>query len=69
MCFHDRWFLIGWGLLLGLAELFNQTHRAALETTLEAATGTGVDELSQEVTYEISSIFEFGCPTHFDELN
>lgn len=45
--------LLIWGsFLLGLAQLLNETHRTALETTLEATTGTGVnefDELSDEI--------------------
>ena len=45
MCFNDSGFFIGWGFLFGLAQLFNQTHGATLETTLKTSTSTGVDKL------------------------
>ena len=35
--------LVGLGLLLGLAELLDQTHGLALETAVEPAAGAGVD--------------------------
>jgi len=38
--------LIGGCLLLRLAEFFDESHRTALETPLEASASTGVDELS-----------------------
>lgn len=41
----DGGLLIGRSLLLGLAELFDEAHRAALETALEPSAGTSVDEL------------------------
>lgn len=45
MGLDDSRFLIRRSLLLGLAQLLNETHRAAFETTLEPAAGTGMDEL------------------------
>jgi len=41
----DSRLLIGGSLLLGLAELFDETHRLALETALELSASTSVDEL------------------------
>ena len=39
--------LVGLGLLLGLAELLDQTHGLALETAVEPSAGTGVDEVTE----------------------
>jgi hypothetical protein len=39
--------LVGAGLLLGLAELLDETHGLALETTVEPSAGTGVDEVAE----------------------
>lgn len=47
MCLDEIGLLVGLGLLLGLAELLDQTHRLALETTVEAAAGTGVDDITE----------------------
>ena len=42
---YDGRLLVWWSLLLGLAQLLDETHRLALQATLEPAAGTGVDEL------------------------
>lgn len=39
--------LVGLGLGFGLAKLLDQTHRAALETTVESTAGTGMDEVAE----------------------
>lgn len=39
--------LVGFGFLLGFAELFNEAHRLALETAVEAATGAGVHDIAE----------------------
>ena len=39
--------LIWLSLLLGLAELLDETHGATLETTVEPATGTRVDDIAE----------------------
>ena len=36
--------LVGLGLLLGLAELLDEAHGLALETTVDPAAGAGMDE-------------------------
>jgi hypothetical protein len=41
--------LVGLSLLLGLAKLLDQTHRLALETTVEPTAGTGVDNITELV--------------------
>jgi len=43
------WLLVGLGLLLRLAELLDQTHRLALETTVEPTAGAGVDNITELV--------------------
>ena len=45
MCFDDSGFFIRWGFLLGLAQFFNQTHGATLETTFKTTTSTRMDKL------------------------
>jgi hypothetical protein len=39
--------LVGLSLLLGLAQLLDQTHRLALETTVEPTAGTSVDNITE----------------------
>lgn len=39
--------LVGPGLLLGLAELLDQTHGLALQTAVEAAAGTSVNDITE----------------------
>ena len=45
--------LVGLGLLLGLAELLDQTHGLALEATVEASAGTGVDDIAELLAGEV----------------
>jgi hypothetical protein len=47
MSLDEIWLLIGLGLLLALAELLDQAHRLALETTVEPTTGTSVDDITE----------------------
>jgi len=47
------WLLVWLGLLLGLAELLDQTHWLALETTVEPATGAGVDDIAKLLGGEV----------------
>jgi hypothetical protein len=39
--------LVGLGLLLGLAELLDQAHGLALQTTVEPAAGAGVHDIAE----------------------
>lgn len=50
--------LVGLGLLLGLAQLLDQTHGAALETAVEPAAGTGVDEVAELLGGEVEESVE-----------
>lgn len=50
--------LIGPSLLLRLTELLDQTHRLALETTVEPTAGTGVDDIAELVGGEIQQSVE-----------
>lgn len=45
--------LVGPGLLLGLAELLDQTHGLALQATVEATTGTSVDNIAELLGGEV----------------
>lgn len=45
--FHQVGFLVGLGFLLGFAELFDQTHRFALEAAVESTTGTSMDDIAE----------------------
>ena len=47
VCLDEVWLLVWLGLLLRLAELLDQTHGLALETAVEPATGTGMDEVAE----------------------
>ena len=45
--------LIGFRLLLGLAQLLDQTHGLALETTVETTTSTSVNDIAELVGGEV----------------
>lgn len=60
MGLHNGGLLIWWSLLLGLAQLLDETHGLTLETALEPATGAGVDELE---TPKFHSVFPV-CKRH-----
>jgi len=45
--------LVGLGLLLGFAQLLDQAHGLALQTAVEPATGTGVDDVAKLLRGEI----------------
>lgn len=47
MCLDEIGLLVGFGLLLRLAELLDQAHGLALETTVEPTTGAGMDEVAE----------------------
>jgi hypothetical protein len=49
MRLDEIWLLIGLRLLLGLAQLLDQTHGLALETAVEPTTGTSVDDIAELV--------------------
>jgi hypothetical protein len=50
--------LIGLSLLLGLAKLLDKAHRAALQTTVDPAAGTGVDDIAELVGAEVQEAVE-----------
>ena len=53
MRLNEVWFLIGLCLLLGLAQLLDQTHGLALETAVEPTTSTSVDDIAELVGGEV----------------
>jgi hypothetical protein len=57
----DQIRLLVWlGLLLGLAELLDQAHRLALEAAVEAAAGSGMDDVTELVRGEVQKSAERG---------
>ncbi len=46
-------FLVGLGVLFGLAQFFNQTHGFALQAAVEAAAGACVDEVAELLGGEV----------------
>lgn len=53
MCLDEIRLLVGLGLLLGLAQLLDQTHWLALEPTVESTTGTGVNDIAELLGGEV----------------
>lgn len=53
MGLDEVWLLVWLGLLLSLAELLDQTHWLALETTVESSAGTGMDEIAELLGGEV----------------
>lgn len=47
------WLLVWLGVLLSLAELLDQTHRLALETTVEPTASAGVDNITELIGGEV----------------
>lgn len=45
--------LVGLGLLLGLSELLDQAHGLTLETPVDPAAGTGVDDIAELIGAEV----------------
>lgn len=45
--------LVGLGVLLGFSQLLDQTHRLPLQTPVDSATGTSVDDISQLLGVEV----------------
>ncbi len=54
------WLLVWLGLLLGLAELLDQTHWLALEAAVEASASAGVDDVTELVRGEVQESTERG---------
>lgn len=50
--------LVGLGLLLGLAELLDQTHGLALEATVDTSAGTGMDDITELVGRKVEEPVE-----------
>ncbi|KAL3704663.1 hypothetical protein TMatcc_008335 [Talaromyces marneffei ATCC 18224] len=53
MCLDEVGLLVGLGLLLGLAELLDETHRLALQATVETTAGTGVNDITEFLGGEV----------------
>ena len=53
----EVWLLVGLGLLLGLAELLDEAHGLALQTTVEPTAGAGVNDIAELLAGEIEKPF------------
>lgn len=53
--------LVGLSLLLGLAQLLDQAHGLALETSVDAAADTGVDDIAELVGREVEKTIGCSC--------
>ena len=53
MCFDEVGLLVGLGFLFGFAEFLDQTHGTALEASVEAAAGAGMEDVEEFVGGEI----------------
>jgi hypothetical protein len=51
--------LVGLGLLLGLAELLDETHGLALQTAVEASAGTSVNDITELLGGKVEEPVEF----------
>lgn len=51
--------LVGLGLLLGLSELLDEAHGAALQAAVDPSAGTGVDDISELVRGEVEEAVRF----------
>ena len=60
---HGRWLRTVFtdDLLLGLAQSLDQRHRLRLQTSLESATGTRIDELRQVLRAEVEQRLELNA--------
>jgi hypothetical protein len=50
--------LVGASLLLGLAELLDETHGLALQTAVEPSAGTGVDDITELFRRKVEELVE-----------
>jgi hypothetical protein len=53
VCLDEVGLLVGLGLLLGLSQLLDQTHRLPLQTAVDPAAGAGVDDIAELIRSEI----------------
>lgn len=53
--------LVGLGLLLGLAELLDETHGLALQTAVEATAGTSVHDITELLGRQVEESVQEMC--------
>lgn len=51
--------LVGLGLLLGLAELLDETHGLALQTAVETSAGTSVNDITELLGRKVEESVEY----------
>lgn len=62
MSLHGRGFLSSWRLLLRLAQLLDQAHWLALQSTLETSAGPRMDDIHKLLAGQIQQLFELDAP-------
>ena len=55
--------LVGLGVLLGLAQLLDQAHGLPLQTPVDSAAGTGVDDISELLGVKVQKAIYRWCET------
>ena len=55
--------LVGLGVLLGLAQLLDQAHGLPLQTPVDSAAGTGVDDISELLGVKVQKTIYRWCET------
>ena len=58
--FDEVGLLVGFGVLFGFAEFFNEAHGFAFEASVEAAAGAGVDDVAELFRGEVEESVEVG---------
>ena len=62
VCLDEVGLLVGLGLLLGLAELLNETHGLALQAAVETTAGTGVNDITEFLGGEVEESIHLSIP-------
>jgi len=61
VCLDQVGLLIGLGVLLCLAQFLDQTHRAALQSTVESTTGAGMEDVEEFVGWDVEELVEINA--------
>ena len=66
VCLDEVGLLVGLRVLLGLAQFLDQTHRAALEASVESTAGASMEDVDEFVGWDIEQSADFtvnSCPS------
>lgn len=67
VCLDEIGLLVGLCVLLGLAQLLDQTHRAALEASVESTAGAGMEDVDEFVGGDVEQSVDFKCQSSSNE--